>query len=112
MRTRNAQGIETGTKQFDSDHQTMSGPRNPWILQPGESHQQEFATNGYTFAVLHDAGGKPLQFHIHFLSNGKPVTNRFIASLPNIQDLPSYERSFTDKNAEKGKPLEFHQSNN
>ncbi len=95
-------------KMGDNQESYQVDARKPINLAVGESREWNFGTNGYTFNLLRDAGDKPLRFSITFNNNKQTIAGPFIATLPDLQTLSSYEKTILDKEA-KGQQLTFSQ---
>ncbi len=69
------------------------GGNRPQEIAPGASHDLEVDTNGHTFDLLGEAGGKPLRFSVAVLLKGRTIAGPYVALLPPLDDLPSYEQA-------------------
>lgn len=91
----------------DSPEASAKGDIPTDELAPGAARTLEFTTDGYTFKLLRDAGDAPLRFGLTFGRNRAAVTDSFVAILPDLKELPSYEKSMVENT--KGKTLAFTQ---
>lgn len=76
-----------------------SGDHKESIIEKNGKWERNFTTNGYTFDLLADADGRPMKFYILLTRQGEIVAGPYVAVLPKISELPSYERSIIDGNA-------------
>jgi len=79
---------------------TSSTKGQGFRIPPGDTDMFDFTTDGYTSSLLADAKGSPLILTVVLRLNGQTVAGPFMATLPELWDLPNYYEKFT-----KGKKL-------
>ncbi len=86
----------------------QQGGKKSLKLAPGASQDFEFGTDGYTFDLLGEADRKPLRFSVAVLFDGTAIAGPYVALLPPLNDLPSYERALVaGGNGQKPVKLSF-----
>jgi len=75
----------------------QTGKRLTFELLPGQTEKFEKSTDGYTTDLLTRAQGEPLKFSVALKLNDVLVAGPFVATLPEIQSLPSYVDKWSGK---------------
>jgi hypothetical protein len=69
------------------------------VLAAGATEDYEYGTNGYTVDLLTDAGDGPLNVVFGLTYRGEDVSERFVARLPRLSNLPRTSIAGEMKNA-------------
>lgn len=80
IRTRSLKGL--------TEAEAMASKSLPIQVGPGETWTYNAATNGYTFMLHRDSGGRPLTFQVSFETANLTVAGPFRAELPELKTLP------------------------
>jgi len=101
--------VQPTIKYVEGQDQTpgTTGELEPFILQPQESEEFNYQTNGYTMDLLADVGDYPLQFSITLMYQDKAIIGPYHANLPDLAQLPSYDKSLSEGKELKATQLEF-----